>query len=95
MRGIHVFIFTVLAALSVHAADLSVGYSEQIVNLPENISLAGYIQRRLVKTSAASYSRYFRASTGKMNDSLAKTVVIDDGRQLVFMSTLEVIAMEP
>jgi|GEM_PF-2778389 hypothetical protein len=95
MRGILGFILSALTVLCAHAADLSVGYSEQIVNLPEKISLAGYIQRRLVKTSAASYSRYFRASTGQMNESLAKTIVIDDGRQLVFMSTLEVIAMEP
>ncbi|MBL7554235.1 MAG: neutral/alkaline non-lysosomal ceramidase N-terminal domain-containing protein [Bdellovibrionaceae bacterium] len=95
MRGILVFLISTLAVLSVHAADLRVGYSEKIVNLPEKISLAGYIQRRLVRSSNAAYSKYFRASTGKMNDSLAKTIVIDDGRQLIFMSTLEVIAIEP
>ena len=95
MRGILGFIITALATLSVQATDLRVGYSEQIVNLPDKLSLAGYIQRRLVRSSNAAYSRYFRASTGKMNDSLAKTIVIDDGRQLIFMSTLEVIAIEP
>jgi hypothetical protein len=84
-----------LATLLAQATDLRVGYSEKIVNLPDKISLAGYIQRRLVRSSNAPYSRYFRASTGKMNDSLAKTIVIDDGRQLIFMSTIEVIAIEP
>jgi hypothetical protein len=95
MRGIRGLILLTMAALSVHATDLQVGYSEKVVNLPENISLAGYIQRRLVKGSAASYSRYFKPSTGRMNDSVAKTIVIDDGRQLIFLSTLEVIAVEP
>lgn len=96
MRGL--LVCAALAALcftSIAEATLRVGFKENELELPEGISLAGYIQRRVFYNSSTPYARYFRSSSGKFSLPLVKSLAVDDGQKVMFFVSLEIIAIEP
>lgn len=95
MRGIFSLLVGIIFSFSITEASLRVGFQERELDLPDGISLAGYIQRRVFKNGANRYARYFRSSVGKYSLPLVKSMAIDDGQKITFFVSLEIIAVEP
>lgn len=96
MRNLLVSIAVIVLCLfSVSEASLRVGFQEKALDLPDGISLAGYVQRRVFYNSATPYAKYFKSSTGNYNLPSVKSMAIDDGHKIIFFVSLEIIAIEP
>ena len=89
------FLLGVLCTFSFAKASMMVGYHEKELDLPDGISLAGYLQRRVFRNRTGPYAKYFKSSVGKYSLPLVKSLAIDDGKKLTFFVSLEIIAIEP
>lgn len=96
MRGILIPLFIVMFGIClVSKASLRVGYNERELNLPNGISLAGYLQRRVFSNATNPYAKYFKSSVGKYSLPLVRSIAIDDGEKINIFVSLEIIAVEP